>query len=51
MMKLIFKDGSPAGVKALMELQGKAKHQVRLPLVQVSEATYFQIEKEWKRIQ
>jgi 4-hydroxy-tetrahydrodipicolinate synthase len=50
MMKLIFKDGSPAGVKALMELQGKAKHQVRLPLVQVSEATYGLIEAEWRKI-
>ena len=51
MMKLIFKEGSPAGVKALMELRGKAKHQVRLPLVQVSEATYGLIEAEWKKLQ
>lgn len=50
MMKLIFKEGSPAGVKALMELRGKAKHQVRLPLVQVSEATYGLIEAEFNRI-
>jgi 4-hydroxy-tetrahydrodipicolinate synthase len=51
MMKLIFKEGSPAGVKALMEIRGKAKHQVRLPLMQVSEATYKLIEAEWKKIQ
>lgn len=50
MMKLIFKEGSPAGVKALMELRGKAKHQVRLPLVQVSDATYGLIEAEYNRI-
>ncbi len=49
MIKLIFKDGSPSGVKALMEIQGKAKHQVRLPLVQVSNATYRLIEAEWKK--
>jgi len=50
MIKLIFKDGSPGGVKALMELQGKTKNQVRLPLVPVSEATYKLIEAEYCRI-
>jgi 4-hydroxy-tetrahydrodipicolinate synthase len=50
MLKLLFKEGSPAGVKALMELQGKAKNRVRLPLVSVSDATYGLIEAEWKKI-
>lgn len=50
MIKLIFKDGSPGGVKALMELQGKTKNQVRLPLVPVSNATYGLIEAEYNRI-
>jgi len=50
MIKLIFKDGSPGGVKALMELQGKTKNQVRLPLVTVSDATYGLIEDEFNRI-
>jgi 4-hydroxy-tetrahydrodipicolinate synthase len=50
MLKLLFKEGSPAGVKALMELQGKTKNQVRLPLVSVSDATYGLIEAEWKKI-
>lgn len=50
MIKLIFKDGSPGGVKALMELQGKTKNLVRLPLVPVSEATYKLIEAEYNRI-
>jgi dihydrodipicolinate synthase len=48
-IKLIFKDGSPGGVKALMELQGKAQNQVRLPLVPVSEATYGLITAEWNK--
>jgi 4-hydroxy-tetrahydrodipicolinate synthase len=49
MMKLIFKEGSPAGVKALMEMMGKAQNQVRLPNVPVSPATYSLIEAEWKK--
>jgi 4-hydroxy-tetrahydrodipicolinate synthase len=49
MIKLIFKDGSPGGVKALMELMGKAKNELRLPLVQVSESTKVLIESEWMK--
>lgn len=49
-IKLIFKEGSPCGVKALMELQGKTKNQVRLPLVPVSAGTYGLIEAEYNRI-
>ncbi len=50
MLKLIFREGNPAGVKALMELMGKAKNQLRLPLVPVSSATYGAIEAEWEKI-
>jgi len=50
MMKLIFKEGSPAGVKALMEMMGTIKNQVRLPNVPVSAGTYGAIETEWKKI-
>jgi len=50
MLKLIFKEGSPGGVKALMEMMGKVKNQLRLPLVPVSTATWFGIEAEWKKI-
>jgi 4-hydroxy-tetrahydrodipicolinate synthase len=49
MMKLIFKEGSPAGVKALMEMMGTAKNQVRLPNVPVSAGTYGAIEAEWRK--
>jgi 4-hydroxy-tetrahydrodipicolinate synthase len=49
MVKLIFKEGSPAGVKALMEMMGTVKNQVRLPNVPVSQATYSLIEAEWKK--
>jgi 4-hydroxy-tetrahydrodipicolinate synthase len=50
MLKLIFKEGSPAGVKALMEIMGTAKNHVRLPLAPVSAATWFAIEAEWKKM-
>lgn len=50
MLKLIFREGNPGGVKALMEMLGKAKNQVRLPLVSVSSATYTLIEKELNKI-
>jgi len=49
MLKLIFKEGNPGGVKALMEMMGKVKNQLRLPLVPVSASTRSMIEAEWKR--
>ncbi|MDP3433042.1 MAG: 4-hydroxy-tetrahydrodipicolinate synthase [Bacteroidota bacterium] len=50
MLKLIFREGNPGGVKALMEMLGTAKNQVRLPLVSVSSATYTLIENELNKI-
>lgn len=46
MFKLIFKEGNPGGVKALMEMMGKSKNRLRLPLVPVSQGTYTLIENE-----
>lgn len=50
MLKLIFREGSPSGVKALMEMTGKAKNHLRLPLIPVSSATYSLIKDELKKI-
>ena len=50
MLKLIFKEGNPGGVKALMQMMGKVKNQLRLPLVPVSSVTYSAIEAEWRKI-
>ena len=50
MLKLIFREGNPGGVKALMEMLGTVKNQLRLPLVPVSLATYTLIEKELNKI-
>lgn len=49
-LKLLFKEGNPAGIKALMEIQGKLENQLRLPLVPVSSSTYQQLENELKKI-
>jgi len=50
MLKLIFKVGSAPGVKALMEIMGKSKNQLRLPLVPVTDGTWAAIEAEWTKI-
>ena len=41
----LFVEGSPAGVKAAMEIMGLCKKYVRLPLVQVSEEHYVTLQK------
>ena len=43
MMKAIFKEGNPAGVKAAMEIQGWIDNVLRLPLIPVSSALYQEI--------
>ncbi len=50
MLKLIFREGNPGGVKALMEMLGKVKNQLRLPLVPVSETTNSMISVEAKKL-
>ncbi|MBO7495935.1 MAG: 4-hydroxy-tetrahydrodipicolinate synthase [Salinivirgaceae bacterium] len=39
----LFAEGSPSGVKAYLELQGKVKNVVRLPLATVSDTLYAKI--------
>jgi len=51
MMKAIFREGNPAGIKASMEIQGWIKNVVRLPLVPVSEKLYLEISKLDKALQ
>lgn len=43
MMKAIFKEGNPAGVKASMEIQGWIENVLRLPLVPATEKLYQEI--------
>ncbi|MGD9557239.1 MAG: 4-hydroxy-tetrahydrodipicolinate synthase [Mangrovibacterium sp.] len=50
MIRLIFREGSPAGVKALMDVTGKAQNVLRLPMVPVSRELQKDIEAELKKI-
>lgn len=43
MMKAIFKEGNPAGIKAAMEIQGWIDNVLRLPLIPVTSALYKEI--------
>jgi len=43
MMKAIFKEGNPAGVKAAMEIQGWTENVLRLPLIPVTGKLYAEI--------
>lgn len=43
MMKAIFKQGNPAGVKASMEIQGRIKNVLRLPLIPATTPLYQEI--------
>ena len=47
---LIFADGNPAGIKALMAHEGLCKNVLRLPLVPVTDAVRQDIEKEYKSL-
>ena len=40
LMQLIFKEGNPAGIKAILKIMGICGDTVRLPLANVGEATY-----------
>ena len=50
MFKLLFREGSPGGVKALMEIQGKCQNILRLPSYPVSEELRAELKAELNRI-
>ena len=43
LMQALFEEGNPAGVKALLEIQGQITNVLRLPLVKVSKPLYNKI--------
>lgn len=49
LFQLMFVEGNPAGVKALLEMRGLLRNVVRLPLVTVSEVTSSRIREEFNR--
>ncbi len=48
LIHLLFVEGNPAGVKALMHIDGKCENKVRLPLVEVSDSTFTELKQAWK---
>ncbi len=50
-MQLIFKDGNPAGIKAVLKLKGICGDHIRLPLVNVNDAIFAEIEAEVKQLE
>jgi 4-hydroxy-tetrahydrodipicolinate synthase len=45
MIELLFADGNPAGVKAIISIMGLSHNNLRLPLVPVSKPVYTRIQK------
>lgn len=50
LFKLVFREGNPSGIKALMDIMGKSKNVLRLPLCTVSSETYGMIEDAYKKL-
>jgi 4-hydroxy-tetrahydrodipicolinate synthase len=50
LFKLLFREGNPAGIKALLEIMGKSGSKVRLPLYAASAELYKDLEEELKRV-
>jgi len=48
--KLLFTEGNPCGIKALLEIMGKANNVLRLPLYPISQDLYKNLEKELKNV-
>jgi 4-hydroxy-tetrahydrodipicolinate synthase len=51
LLKYLFKEGNPGGVKALMHYQGIVENELRLPLYKVSEKTAEEIIAAYRKIQ
>ena len=43
LFKLLFKEGNPGGIKALLNVQGIIEYELRLPLYKISQETYEEI--------
>jgi 4-hydroxy-tetrahydrodipicolinate synthase len=50
MLRLLFKEGNPCGVKALMSIQGTCQNELRSPMCRVSNSTFEQIKEAYNRI-
>ena len=51
LFKLIFKEGNPGGIKALMHFMGIIENELRLPMYKISDATYAEIKEAFLKLQ
>lgn len=50
LFKLIFKEGNPGGIKALMNIQDTIENELRLPLFKISDSTYKEIKEAYLKL-
>lgn len=50
LFKLIFKEGNPGGIKALMHFQGTIENELRSPMYKISEVTYNEIKEAYLKL-
>lgn len=50
LFKLIFKEGNPGGIKALMHIQGTIENELRSPMYKISDATYNEIKEAYFKL-
>ncbi|MDX1284200.1 MAG: 4-hydroxy-tetrahydrodipicolinate synthase [Draconibacterium sp.] len=50
MFQLLFKEGNPGGIKALMNIQGTIENVLRLPLYKISDSLYAEIKELYQKI-
>jgi 4-hydroxy-tetrahydrodipicolinate synthase len=50
MFQLLFREGNPCGIKALMNIQGTIENILRLPLYKISDELYNEIKQRHELI-
>ena len=50
MFQLLFKEGNPGGIKALMNIQGTIENVLRLPLYKISDPLYIKIKEQYSKL-
>ncbi len=50
LLALLFKEGNPGGIKALLNIQGTIKNELRSPLFRISDETYSEIREAYLKL-
>lgn len=50
LFKLLFKEGNPGGIKALLHMQGIIQNELRTPLYRISDETYNEIKEAYLKL-